>query len=197
MSFSKESRFRNVVSAPEFNARGAQAMPQPLVLGCVAAILLVCCTCIGFTLGLQISGGGTQLGRAFESATARTTATPTPLSKTATVPLKTKGTMDNGLEMTVISVQRPLKVEGGVKLPADQQFILVTVQIANTKKTGAAIKVGAPDFSAKGDGGLSYETNPKTVTIPNMLSELSLDPGKSKEVELIYQIAADDSGLKL
>jgi len=37
--------------------------------------------------------------------------------------------MDNGLELTVINVQRPLKVQGGVTLPADQQFILVTVQL--------------------------------------------------------------------
>ena len=105
--------------------------------------------------------------------------------------------MDNGLELTVINVQRPLKVQGGVSLPADQQFILVTVQIANTKKTGTSLKTTVADFKVKGDGGLTYEPNPKTVTIPNLLTEVNVAPGKNVEAELIYQIAVDDSGLRL
>jgi hypothetical protein len=35
------------------------------------------------------------------------------------------------------------------------------------------------------------------VTIPNLLNEVSVSPGKNVEAELIYQIAVDDSGLKL
>jgi len=105
--------------------------------------------------------------------------------------------MDNGLELTVINVQRPLKVQGGVTLPADQQFILVTVQITNTKPSGAAIPVSPTNFQVKGDGGLAYEANPKTVTIPNLLTEVSIAPRKKIEAELIYQIAVDDSGLRL
>jgi hypothetical protein len=105
--------------------------------------------------------------------------------------------MDNGLELIVMNVQRPLKVQGGVTLPADQQFILVTVQITNTKKTGAAIPVTPTSFQVKGDGGLAYEANPKVVTIPNLLSETAIAPGKKIEAELIYQIAVDDSGLRL
>jgi hypothetical protein len=99
--------------------------------------------------------------------------------------------------LTVTNVQRPLKVQGGITLPPDQQFILVTVQIVNTKKTGSALKATAADFKVKGDGGLTYEPNPKTVTIPNLLNEASILPGKNVEAELIYQIATDDSGLRL
>jgi len=35
------------------------------------------------------------------------------------------------------------------------------------------------------------------VTIPNLLTEVSIAPRKKIEAELIYQIAVDDSGLRL
>jgi len=105
--------------------------------------------------------------------------------------------MDNGLELTVVGLQRPLKVQGTVPIPADQQLVLVTVKIRNTQTSGAPLKVVAGEFTLKGDGGLTYPPNPKTVTIPNLLTELNLAPGKEAEAELIFQIAADDSGLKL
>jgi hypothetical protein len=165
-------------------------------VGCLAVLLVVCCGSTGLFSGLLWGGGG--LDRVTKGASlpfGQPSATPT-LDRNAPIPLRRAGAMDNGLEVTVINFQRPLKVQGLVS-PADQQFILVTMQIANTKKTGAAIKATAADFKVKGDGGLTYEPNPKTVTIPNLLNEVSVSPGKNVEAELIYQIAVDDSGLKL
>jgi uncharacterized protein DUF4352 len=123
---------------------------------------------------------------------------PTPtLDKSAPVPLKTKAVADNGLELTVTGVERPLKVEGTVKLPTDQQFILVSVRIRNTKKTGAAIKVSSADFKVKGDGGLVYTANPTVVTIPQLLTQVDLVAGASNDGELIFQIASNDTGLQM
>ncbi len=174
--------------------RGARSVPIGLVGAIAAFLLILCCACAGLLIGLQLSGANASLLNRASSAFAP--ATPT-VDKNAPVPLKKPGLAGNGLEVTVLAMQRPLKVEGGLQLPADQQLILVTVNIRNTKKTGAALKVTAADFKVKGDGGLTYDANPKTVTIPGMLTELNLAPGKSQEAELIYQIAVDDSGLKL
>lgn len=194
MSFSRESRYRNIFSGGEYTDERRRV--PPILIGCAALLLIVCCSCAGIVAGLQFGGGLERLTKSASLPFIQPAATPT-LDRNAPVPLKKPGLMDNGLELTVINVQRPLKVEGGVKLPADQQFILITVQIANTKKTGAAIKATAAEFRVKGDGGLTYDANPKTVTIPGLLNEVSVSPGKNVEAELIYQIATDDSGLRL
>jgi len=163
-----------------------------------AALLIVCCCCLGLFIGLMLGNGKSAL----QPLTANLpglggpTATPT-VDKNAPVPLKKPGLADNGLEVTVTGIQRPLKVEGNVKLPPDQQFILVTVRIRNTKNTGAALPVAPSDFTVKGDGGLTYAANPPTVTIPKLLTPTSLAPAKEMESELIFQIASDDSGLRL
>jgi hypothetical protein len=193
MSFSRDSRYRNVTSVGEY-PRGGNPRPIRLIAIAVAVVLLLCCCCAGLGIGLYFSGGLDQVTAVLPGA--KPTVTPTP-NKNAPVALKKPGVADNGLEVTVTGFQRPLKVEGTVKLPADQQFVLATVRIRNTKTTGASLKVTAADFKAKGDGGLTYDANPKTVTITNMLGDLDLGPGKSQEVELIFQIATDDTGLKL
>ena len=125
-----------------------------------------------------------------------TPATPTP-DKNAVVAPRKPGLADNGLELTVIGFQRPLKVQGTVPLPPDQQFVLATVRIRNTKKTGTPMPVTSADFTVKGDGGLVYTPNPKTVTIQNMLAQVTIAPGATQEGELIFQVAADDTGLQL
>ncbi len=168
-------------------------MPMGLVVGGIALVLVLCCTCGGLVVGYQLGGG--DLTKSFQPLTsAFNRATPTP-DRTSPVSLRTKGIMDNGLEM-IVTVQRPLKIEGTVKIPPTDQFMLVSVTMTNTKKTD--IKVSAADFKVKGDGGLTYDANPpKTVTMPNMLVEATIAPGKKLDAELIYQIAANDSGLKL
>ncbi len=193
MSFSKDSRYRNVAYGGDY-PRSGNPRPIGLIVIAVAVVLILCCCCAGLLIGLQLSGGLTQVTSALPGT--KPTVTPTP-NKNAPVAFKKPGLADNGLEITVTGFQRPLKIEGTVKVPADQQFILVTVRVRNTKTAGASLKVTAADFKARGDGGLDYTANPKTVTIANMLTELELAPGKSQEVELIYQIATDDSGLKL
>src|SRR5574341_2070990 len=128
------------------------------------------------------------------SLPAQATATPDRRTPAA---LRTRVAADNGLELTVLNFQRPLKVEGLTKLPPDQQFILVSVRVRNTKSTGAPLQVNPSDLTVKGDGGLAYTANPKNVTIDRLLTQTTLAPSKDLTGELIFQIAADDSALKL
>ncbi len=193
MSFSRESQYRNIFATGDFT-RERRGVPPVLVVGCLALLLIVCCNCVGLVLGLQFGGGLGNLAANLPGG--QPTATPT-LDKNAPVPLRKPGLMDNKLELTVLNVQRPLKVEGNINLPPDQQFILVTVQITNTNKSGAALKTTAADFKVRGGGGLTYDANPKNVTIPNLLTELNIAPGKSVEAELIFQIAVNDWDLQL
>jgi hypothetical protein len=189
--FSKESRYRNVVSAPE--------EPNPrrkglVVLGAVALVLVICFGCLGIIVGFMLNGRIVQPPGPVAAAP-KATAT---VDMKAQVPLKAKGLGENGLEVTITAFQRPLQVQGLTKLAENQQFVLVSVQVRNTKTTGAAINISPANFQMKGDGGLPYEANPKTVTIENLMLEQDvIAPGKTLERELIYQIAKDDSGLKL
>jgi hypothetical protein len=198
VSLSRESRYRNIASTGEIR-RSPRSVPIGLIAVGGALILAMCCGCLGLFLGLQVGPGISTTADAFTTrlpVIGGPTVTPT-LDRTSVVALRRPGRMDNGLEVTVTGFQRPLKVQGNVPLPPDQQFFLVTVKIRNTKTSGAAIKVTAADFSLRGDGGLTYPPNPKTLTIPNLLTEANLAPGKDIEAELIFQIAADDSGLRL
>ena len=192
MSFSKESRYRNIAAtSPYYQPRAGRRIPPGyLIIGAIALIVLLCCCCAGLVLLVRGQGGS------FASSLTGPSPTPT-IDKSAPVPLKTRALMDNGLEMTVTGVERPLKVEGNIKLPSDQQFILVSARIRNTKKTGAPITVNASDFKVKGDGGLIYDANPKTVTIPQQITQVDIAPGGSLDGELIFQIAYNDSGLKM
>jgi hypothetical protein len=192
VSFSRESRYRNIASPLPYSqsSGGRRIPPGYLIVGGIVVLMLVCCCCIGLAL-LFFGPGGSMLS-------SLTGPTPTPtVDKNAPVPLKTKAVADNGLELTVTEVERPLKVEGTVKLPADQQFILVSVRVRNTKKTGTPIKVTAADFKVKGDGGLVYTANPSTVTIPQLLTQSDMAPNASLDAELIFQIASNDSGLQM
>jgi len=193
VSFSRESRYRNITSpTPYYQPSGGRRIPPGyLIAGGIAVVVLLCCCCAGLVLVFQFGGGTSALS-------SLTGPTPTPtVDKSAPVPLKTKATMDNGMELTVLNVQRPLKVEGSIKLPSDQQFILVSVRVRNTKKTGNPIKVSPADFKVRGDGGLIYTANPKIVTTPDLLVDKEVAPGTSIDADLIFQIAVDDTGLKM
>lgn len=198
MSFSRESRYRNISSTNEVS-RSPRSVPIGLIAVGAGLILALCCCCLGLLIGLQFGPGIQPVTDAFTTrlpAVGAPSVTPT-LDRTSVVPLRKPGRMDNGLEVTVTGFQRPLKVQGNVPLPPDQQFFLATVKIRNTKTSGPSIKVTAADFSLKGDGGLTYPPNPKALTIPNLLTEANILPGKDVDAELIFQIAADDSGLRL
>jgi hypothetical protein len=195
VSFSRESRYRNFASpTPYVQPRGGRRIPPGyLIIGGIVLIVLVCCCCMALFVGIKITG--VDVTQPFTSLTGPS---PTPtVDKSAPVPLKTKATADNGLELTVTGVERPLQVQGTVKLLSDQQFILVTVRIRNTKKTGAAIRVTSADFKVKGDGGLVYTANPTAVTIPQLLTQVDLAVGASNDGELIFQIASNDTGLQM
>lgn len=194
MSFSKESRYRNIAAPSPYapSPRGGRRIPPGyIVIGAVVFLVLLCCCCAGLAV-LVLNRDN------LPSISSLTGPSPTPtVDKNAPVPLKTKAVADNGVELTVLLMQRPLKVEGAIKLPSDQQFILVSVRIHNTKKTGAPIKVSPADFKVKGDGGLTYEANPKTVTTPDQLADRDLAPNASVDADLIFQIAVNDTGLRM
>ena len=185
MSFSKESRYRNIASPLPYSQprSGRRIPPGYFVAGGIVLLMLLCCCCAGLAF-FFVGPGGSMI-----SSLSGPSPTPT-VDKSAPVPLKTKATADNGVE-------RPLQVEGTVKLPPDQQFILVSVRIHNTKKTGTPIKVTAADFKLKGDGGLVYTTNPTTVTIPQLLTQSDMAPNASLDAELIFQIASNDTSLQM
>lgn len=187
VSYSSDFRYRNLVTRPE-----RRAPPGLYIVGGLG-VLLLCCVC-GLVIGLGLQLRGASLLKPLTSAFAGATPTPDPKMP---VPLRSRVLGENGLELTVIGFQRPLTVQG-LNVPPNQQFILVSVRLRNTRTSGTPIKFAPADFKVKGDGGLTYEANPKIVTIENlMLPEDALGPGKELERELIYQIAADDSGLKL
>ncbi|MCL4487407.1 MAG: DUF4352 domain-containing protein [Chloroflexi bacterium] len=124
---------------------------------------------------------------------------PTPtLDQNAPVPLKVRVRAESGLEMQVVGLERPLRVEGLANMPVNQQFILVSITARNTKTSGEPISLNPADFKVKGDGGLTYDANPPTVTIDTLLTPKdAVAPGKSLNRDLIFQIAQDDSGLML
>jgi hypothetical protein len=197
VAFSKEFRYRNLgARKSEF---GADAPPNYLIIGVVSAVIILFCGCLGVIIGLKLNGAPIPNPLAARSSTpvAKVTATPNANPK-AVVPLKTKGLNENGLELTVSSFQRPLQVQGLAKIDPNQQFVLATVQVHNTKATGQPIKLDPANFKIKGDGGLVYEANPRTITIENLMTaQDQVGPAKDLERELIFQIAKDDSGLQL
>ncbi len=191
MYFSKESRYRNVVSGPEESNPRRRGL---VVVGAVALVLVVCFGCVGTIVGFVLNDRFVKPPSAVAAAP-KATAT---VDMKAQVPLKAKGLGENGLEVTVTTFQRPLQVQGLTALAPNQQFVLVSIQVRNTKTSGAAINTSPANFQVKGDGGLAYEANPKTVTIDNLLTEQDVvAPGRTLERELIFQIAKDDSGLKM
>lgn len=195
MSFSKEFRYRNL------GGEKSQLHPtQPVnlvVVGVIAAALMICCGCLGVFVGLRLNGKPLNNPLAsFNPGASAPKATATPSMKGEVQP-KTKGLNENGLELTVTSFQRPLTVQG-IKIAADQEFVLATVLVHNTKTTGQPIALSPADFKLRGDGGLTYDANPKTVTIQGLLAaQDQVAPGKDLERELIFQVAKDDTTLKM
>lgn len=186
MSYSNEYLYRNMYQQepPRSNRR--------LVVFAAIGCLVVCCACFGLILGIQYATG--QPGTAISSLFARPTPTRDPNAPAA---LRTPTAGTNGMELTILAFQRPLNVEGTTKLSPNQQYVLTTIRLKNTRTTGAAVKVTPADFVMIGDGGLTYNPNPKAVTIKNILTEANVEPGKITEAELIFQIAVDDNNLKL
>ncbi len=184
VSYPYDYRYRNMI-APEPPARAG----RNLIIALVAGFLVLCCVCFGLAIGIWLAGG-------FANLPALSSATPT-RNPNLPVGLRTPIAGSGGLEATVVAFQRPLKVEGAPKIAANEQFVLVTIRLRNTRTTGTALKATPADFTIIGDGGLTYPANPKLVTIKNLMTEVSVEPGKQTEAEMIFQVATDDSGLKL
>ncbi|MCL4488391.1 MAG: DUF4352 domain-containing protein [Chloroflexi bacterium] len=191
MSFSRESRNRNFVAPSPYAGGERRVKPGYILIAVAVLLILLCCCCLFAIVLLGPVGGLSKL-----QSLGGPTVTPT-VNVNAPVPLNTKALAANGLELTVTEFQLPLQVKGTVELPSDQEFALVSIHLRNTKRTGTPIKVSADDFKVKGDGGLTYDANPSTVTIPQQLTESDLAAGAGLDGELIFQVASNDSGLKL
>lgn len=189
----------------QYQSQGEPRRIKPgwLILGGLAIVLLLCC-CLG-ALGITYwqgwfsklpglpSFGGTPSS---SSSSGSATRTPT-LNPDKPIPLRTRAVAENGLEVTVVNFQRPLIVQGFKGGSPDQQFVLVTLRVRNTKSTGAPIAVNPADFTVMGDGGLAYASNPKNITIQNLLTLTNIAPGKEISAELIFQVATNDTNLRL
>jgi hypothetical protein len=176
--------------------------PGWFILGGLAIVLVLCC-CLGAAVLLYMNRDSLKLpglpsfGGTPSSSSARTaTRTPTP-NPDKPIALRTRAVAENGLEITVVNFQRPLTVQGFRGGSPDQQFVLVTLRVRNTKSTGAPIPVNPTDFTTIGDGGLAYTANPKNVTIQNLLTQTNIAPGKEVTAELIFQIATNDSSMRM
>lgn len=193
MYTSNENRYRNLATPANYSRR--QSPPRMFIIAAIA-LLIVCCLCSGMAVGWSLKSSELNPFASFSLPGGQPTAVPT-LDKNAVVPLRMAGAGENGIELAVLGVQRPLKTDVPVKLPANEQFILVSVQVTNTRRTGQPATINGTDFKLKGFGGTTYEANPKTVTIPQILNKLDLPPGRSLSAELIFQIATDDGDLRL
>jgi hypothetical protein len=181
--------------------------PGWFIVGGLVLLILMCCCCSFLGLAWQ-QGWFSKLPSlpslpALPGASKTTAASSTKVPAGATpdpdkpVPMQTRSVGDNGLEVTVLNLQRPLRVEGLKALPPDQQFVLVTVRVRNTKSTGTPIPINGTDFTMTGDGGLTYNPNPKNITIQNLLTQATVPPGKELAAELIFQIAVNDANLRM
>lgn len=198
VSFSKEFRYRNL------GGQSPQGRPEPvnlLIIALVTSISIVCFAALGVIIGLALSGK--PLSNPFASGKVAPTVTRTSSAKAAPspkaeVPLNTPGVNENGLQLTVISFVHPLQVQGPASVPPNEEFALVTVTVQNTQTSGQALTVKPSDFKVKGDGARVYDANPRNLMIDKLLTgQDQLAPGKKVEREMIFQIAKDDSGLKL
>jgi hypothetical protein len=179
---------------PHEERRGIK--PGWLILGGLALLLVVCC-CLSLVIALWQGWIRNPLSSSNPPpASASATKTPAP-DPDKPVPMRTRAVGDNGLEVTVLNFQNPLKVEGLKSASPEQQFVLVSVRVRNTKSTGAPIPINATDFTMKGDGGITYTPNPKNITIQNLLTQATVAPGKEMTGELIFQIAVNDAGLRM
>lgn len=205
MQNSNDYRYRNLATAANYPRRGA---PPPIFFIAAIVVLLLCCLCSGIFFGWQTNNTPLNPWRKDEAAAPANGSggflglfggpRPTPTRDLdAPAPLRVAMPGESGLELAVLGMQRPLRTDVPVKLAPNEQFVLVSVQITNTRRTGQPVTVNGSDFKMKGFGGVTYEANPKTVTIPDIINKLDLAPSRSLNGELIFQIAADDGDLRL
>jgi hypothetical protein len=175
-----------------------------LIGGAIGAVLLlcVCCTTSSF---LVLSCGKGIIGDApnetwCPSLPGTAQATPT---KSAPV-----GSKDNpapygkalkssaGVQVTLTAVQRPLPVQD-IEVPEEQELVLVSVKIQNTKTTGANADISPENFQLLGADNQTYNANPEGVTTDNLLVKSSLAPSQEVEGDLVFFVYKDDKDLVL
>ncbi|MBI4671856.1 MAG: DUF4352 domain-containing protein [Chloroflexi bacterium] len=164
--------------------------------------ILVLCVCMCLGVGVLATATGNNpfitadlgLDSLFASATAtpRASARGTP----TLVPYGKGGKSDNGLRVTVTAYQRPLPTED-VEIPDEQELVLVTVRIENTRTTGAPIKFSPDDFALVSPDGDRFNVNIGGITTGENLKDGELSPGKTAKGDLIFFVYSDAADLQL
>jgi len=168
-----------------------------LAIGGVA-LLCVCLTLgiCGLSFGLGLVPGG-DLGFNLPFAAATATPRASAASRTPTlVPYGRGGRNDTGLRVTVTAFQRPLPAED-VEIPADQELVLVTVKLDNSRTTGAPLKYDPSEFALVSDEGDNFPVNIGGITTGEDLKPGELSAGKSVKGDLIFYVYSDVPDLSL
>ncbi len=163
------------------------------------ALLCVCLTLglCGLWFGLGLGPLGQDV--AFNLPFTQPTATPraAAASRTPTlVPYGRGSRNDAGLRVTVTAYQRPLPAED-VEIPPDQELVLVSVRIENTRTTGAPLKYSPEEFALVSPEGDHFPANIGGITTGEDLKAGELSPGKSQRGDLIFYVYSDVPDLQL
>jgi Domain of unknown function (DUF4352) len=164
----------------------------------IAGVLVLCvCLCVGlfgayYALAPQFGGNSAAFSLpSFGGPTATPTeAKPTP------VPLLKSAKNDAGLRLTVTAYQRPLPAQG-IKIPAGQELVLISVRLENTRTTGGPIAYAPEDFKLVSPEGDSFAPDVGSITTGAMLKKGEIDPGKSVTGDLVFYIYSDVNDLFL
>lgn len=164
----------------------------------IGGILALCvCLALGLTLlwfGYNQMNSG---GSVFNLPSANATPTRASASRTPTlVPYGKSERSDNGLRVTVTAYQRPLPTED-IEVPADQELVLVTVRIENSRTTGAPLKFSPDDFALVSPEGDHFAVNAGGITTGENLQAGQVSPGKSTKGDLIFYVYSDVADLQL
>lgn len=180
-----------------FEQRRSANRTALLAIGGIA-LLCVCMTLgicgLSFGLGL-VPLGDIALNLPFGAAT------PTPrapaASRTPTlVPYGRNARNDTGLRVTVTAYQRPLPAED-IKIPQDQELVLVTVKLDNSRTTGAPLKYDPNDFALVSPEGDHFAVNIGGIETGEDLKAGELKPGDSVKGDLIFYVYSDVPDLAL
>ncbi len=167
------------------------------VLFAIAGMLVLCvCACIGIATAAWATGlvGGGNAALNLPSFSSPTS-TPTPSGPTP-VPFSKSAKSSDGLRLTVTAFQRPLPAQG-LKIPAGQELVLVSLRIDNTRAGGGAINFSPDDFRLVTPDGGPFAPDTQGITTGEMLKAGSLEAGASTKGDLVFYIYSDVQNLQL
>jgi hypothetical protein len=167
----------------------------------IGGIAFLCvCLCIGVSLFATATGNNPLLPEGFNIDFA---GAPPPPATRATgrgtptlVAYGRSAQSDNGLRVTVTAYQRPLPTED-VEIPEDQELVLVTVRIENSRTTGAPLKFDPEDFALVSEDGDRFAVNIGGITTGENLVAGEVGPRQNRKGDLIFFVYSDVPNLQL